>query len=87
MSKHEKTLEKLFCTPTPSDVRWTELTGLLKYLGYESVKQGKTGGSRRKFYHKGINDLIICHQPHPSPVLGRKCVRNIAEQLKNKGFF
>ena len=35
MSKHEKNLKRLSATPTPADLKWDELAGILKYLGYE----------------------------------------------------
>ena len=41
MSKHEKTLTKLNVKPTPADIKWDDLTALLKYLGYEPVKKAK----------------------------------------------
>ena len=86
MSKHEKTLTKLSAKPTPADIKWDDLTAALKYLGYEPVKKGKTGGSRRKFYHKEKNALISCHAPHPLPDVDKGCIDDVVENLKSYGF-
>ena len=86
MSKHEKTLARLITTPTPADIKWDELTGILKYLGYEELKKSKTGGSRRKFYHKEKDVLICCHKPHPSPDVVKGCISDVVEHLRIHGF-
>ena len=79
MSKHDKNLKRLCANPTPADIKWDDLVGVLKHLGYTLI----TGaGSRRKFYHKGRDALIICHQPHPSPDVDKGCVANVVEHLK-----
>lgn len=86
MGKHEKTLAKICSKPTPCDVKWNELKGLLEHLGYEMLPKGKTGGSRRKFYHKEKDALISCHEPHPAPDVAKGCVDDIADHLKANGF-
>jgi len=86
MSKHEKNLLKLSATPVPAQFKWDELTGVLKHLGYEQLKTGKSGGSRRKFYHKQKNDLISCHEPHPSPDVDKGCISDVVDHLKVHGF-
>lgn len=82
MSKHEKNLIRLCSTPTPADIKWDELAGILKFLGYEQLKPGKSGGSRRKFFHEGKNALICCHKPHPAPEVDKGCVDGVVEHLK-----
>ena len=82
MSKHEKNLKRLSATPKPADLKWDELAGILKYLGYELLKSGKSGGSRRKFYHKEKDALICCHEPHPSPDVDKGCISDVVEHLK-----
>lgn len=37
---------------------------LLGFLNYESLKTGKTGGSRRKFINRLTNHKIFYHEPH-----------------------
>jgi hypothetical protein len=86
MSKHEKTLARLSATPIPANIKWDELTGVLKYLGYTPLKSGKSGGSRRKFCHKEKDALILCHEPHPSPDVDKGCIADVVEHLKTYGF-
>jgi predicted RNA binding protein YcfA (HicA-like mRNA interferase family) len=83
MSKHQKTLERICSTPTPSDICWQEMQSALESLGY--VMLANTG-SRRKFYHRDKNDLIICHAPHSSHTVDKGCVNDVAEHLKANGF-
>ncbi|WP_297484398.1 type II toxin-antitoxin system HicA family toxin [Ferrovum sp.] len=83
MSKHEKNLKKLCASPTPADIKWDELVGVLKKLGYTLQR---SDGSRRKFYHEGKDALIICHQPHPLPDVDKGCVADVVEHLKNYEF-
>lgn len=83
MSKHDKTLIKIFRQPTVSDLKWDELTSLLKSLGYSLHK--KAGGSRRKFIHQTSNHIISCHEPHPSPHVAKYCVEQIADALRRNG--
>ncbi len=86
MSKQAKILQKLSAPQTPAGLKWDELVGVLKYLGYEQLKSGKSSGSRRKFYHKTKDALISCHQPHPSPDVDKGCVADIVTHLKTYGF-
>lgn len=82
MSKHKKALKKLCALPTPSDFKWDELRGVLEHLGYVMI----TGsGSRRKFFNKDKNALIICHEPHPSPNVDKGCISDVIEHLKIYG--
>lgn len=83
MTKHSKLLDKLNAKPTPSDIKWGELTTLLKGCGYELIKGS---GSRRKFYNKDVDDLIICHEPHPRPEVDKGCINDVIDHLKNKGY-
>jgi predicted RNA binding protein YcfA (HicA-like mRNA interferase family) len=83
MSKHQKALDKLCATPTPSSVKWDEVKCVLLHLGYVMLKNN---GSRRKFYHKDKDLLISCHEPHPLPDVDKGCVADIVEHLKINGF-
>lgn len=83
MSKHEKSLLKLCVKPVPADIKWEELKGVLEHLGY-TLQKGS--GSRRKFYHKAKDVLIICHQPHPSPDVDKGCVADVVEHLRTNKF-
>lgn len=87
MSKrHEKTLQRMQTRPPPSDVTWDELTALLRHLGYVPLKNGRTGGSRRKFYNKEKDALICCHEPHPQPHVDKGCIVDVVDHLTAKGF-
>jgi len=86
MAKHDKTLAKLRAKPTPADVKWSELRVLLEHLGYKMLTAGRSGGSRRKFFHAGKDALICCHQPHPSPDVDKACIDDVVEHLKANGF-
>jgi hypothetical protein len=83
MSKHTKALAKLCAKPPSADIKWDELKNLLEHLGY-TIMIGS--GSRRKFYCKEKNALIICHEPHPSPSVDKGCISAVAEHLRAHGF-
>lgn len=83
MAKHDKTLLKLSAKPTPADIKWNELKGLLEHLGYRALNND---GARRKFFHQGKDALIICHRPHPSPDVDKGCIDDVVEHLKKYEF-
>lgn len=82
MSKQDKVLEKLSRKPIPT-IKWDELCGCLEHLGYELLKGD---GSRRKFFHKEKNNLIICHEPHPSSDVAKGCLKDVQQHLTVMGF-
>ena len=82
MSKHDKTLQRLVATPTPANIKWDDLAGALKNLGYELLKGD---GSRRKFVFPGTNEVIAVHCPHPQPDVKQYVIRQFAEHLKLHG--
>lgn len=86
MSKHDKTLERMRRRPPPSDLTWDSMVALLLSLGYKPLKTGTTGGSRRKFFHKDKNALILCHEPHPQTTVDKGCVKDVVEHLTTYGF-
>jgi len=86
MSKHQKIIDRICSLPTPSDIRWDELKAALESVGYVMLKGGRTGGSRRKFYNKTIDKLIILHEPHPSKIVDKGAVNDVAEHLRAHGF-
>lgn len=83
MSKHSKALAKLCATPPAADLKWDELKTVLEHLGYVMLKGS---GSRRKFYHREKDALIICHQPHPTPSVDKGCIADVTEHLRTHGF-
>ena len=52
----------------PKDFSWDELVRLLTSLGYQEVKTGKSGGSRRKFIHETAPTIAL-HKPHPGNIV------------------
>lgn len=83
MGKPDKTLKKLGEKPIPAGIKWNELKSALEHLGYTMLNGN---GSRKKFYHKAKDALIICHKPHPSPDVDKGCIADIVEHLKSQGF-
>lgn len=78
--KHRKTLERIFETPTRSDVRWADIESLLAALGAE-MSEGR--GSRVRIYLNGIR--AVFHRPHPRPVTDRGAVRAVARFMVEAG--
>ncbi len=82
MSKKNKLFNRL-CS-RPKDFSWDELQRLLTDLGYVLVKQGKTGGSRRRFIHPELATITL-HKPHPENVLKRYQINQLIELLQQEG--
>lgn len=83
MSKAEKLLKRFLSKP--KDFTIDELRGLLKSVGYEEIKTGKTSGSRVTFYNSGLDDMIKFHKPHPSSIMKRCYLREIERRLRERG--
>lgn len=82
MAKIQKLIAKLLSNP--ADFTWEELLKILSYFGYEELKKGKTGGSRRKFADE-TKSLIILHKPHPGNILKRYQMNLVIAALKERG--
>lgn len=82
MSRKEKLLARL--QKRPKDFTWDELNILLKSLGYEKCKPGKTGGSRRRFVHPTASTITL-HKLHPNNTLKRYIINDILSVLKQEG--
>lgn len=70
MDKIDKTIQKL--KSNPKDFTWDELRKVLSHFGFEELKAGKTGGSRRKFVNSS-KDIISLHEPHPQKTVKALC--------------
>jgi len=81
MSKIEKLIARLLSRPT--DFTWEELSKVLGHFGYEELKTGKTGGSRRKFADKDKH-IIDLHKPHPGNIVKQYQIRDIINTLTEK---
>ena len=82
MAKHAKTLQRLLARPTPTNITWDEVIGLLKHLGFEAKNND---GSRRRFCQPVTGLVISLHQPHPQPEIKQYVARQLAELLKDYG--
>ena len=82
MTRQEKLQARLLSVP--KDFTWDELIKLLSMFGYKEVKQGKTGGSRRKFADDKKN-IVTLHKPHPSTIVKEYALREVIVHLKEKG--
>ena len=83
MSKIEKLLQRFLSKP--KDFTFADLSRLLKSFGYEVAKTGKTSGSRVAFYNAKLDDMIKFHKPHPSKIMKQCYLREIEQQLRDKG--
>lgn len=72
----------MYRKPTPADVKWDDMKAALEWLGYKTLNND---GSRRKFFHKEKDALIICHCPHPSPDVDKGCIDDVVEHLRTYG--
>jgi len=82
MSSKDKLIKKL--KSKPKDFTWDELTRLLGVLNFEETIKGKTGGSRRKFYHLGTGLIINLHKPHPTPIIKSYFIEQIIKKLEEE---
>ncbi len=82
MSRQEKLVTRLLTVP--KDITWEELIKVLNSFGYEEVKGGKTGGSRRRFADEKKN-IITLHKPHPANIVKSYALREVIAELNAKG--
>ncbi|MCL1952887.1 MAG: type II toxin-antitoxin system HicA family toxin [Oscillospiraceae bacterium] len=82
MSKKEKLIKRLLSRP--KDFTFEELVTLLGLLGYEPDKGGKTGGSRVKFVNTR-SDALWQHRPHPGNILKAYQVKDVIDNLTERG--
>lgn len=82
MSRKEKLVSRL--KQKPKDFTWSELTMLLRSLGYRRIKAGKTGGSRYRFVHP-LAPPISLHKPHPQNTVKRYVIDDLLMLLESEG--
>jgi len=78
MSRKEKLIARFL--QMPRNFHFDEMSRLLKDQGFESVKKGKTSGSRVKFEHKS-GKMILLHKPHPSGIMKMYQLKQVKEIL------
>ncbi len=82
-NKIEKAKKRLKSLPT--DYRYSEAKNLLISLGYYEYNKGKTSGSRVLFIKKADAHKIMLHKPHPKDEMPLYAVRQLVENLENRG--
>jgi hypothetical protein len=83
MSRRDKALRRFLSKPT--DFRFDEMSRLLKDLGYEEIRSGKTSGSRVAYLNKLSGHIIRLHRPHPGNIVKRYQMELIEDALRAKG--
>lgn len=79
-TRNRETLQAIFATPTPTNLRWIAIEGLFLALGAE-VTEG--AGSRVRVALNGVRQVF--HRPHPHPTAGRATVRDVRDFLTRAG--
>ena len=82
MSQKEKLLSRILSNP--KDFTFQEMITLLNQFGYSEVSGGKTGGSRVTFSNEK-KDYIRIHKPHPRNILKSYQVKNLINDLRERG--
>ena len=75
-TKHQRTLERIFTTPTLKNLAWRDLENLFVAIGCE-VSEG--AGSRVAFVHGTLR--IDFHRPHPTKEAKPYQIRDAREFL------
>lgn len=80
MSKHDKTLQAVFDTPTKANIAWSDIESMLKHNGAE-ISEGS--GSRVRIYLNGVR--AVFHRPHPQDEAGKATVKSMRSFLERAG--
>ena len=83
MSKLDKAKERI--ASRPRDYTYTELRVLLQQLGFEESSNGRTSGSRVKFYRERDKRAILLHKPHPGDIIDPGALRMLVNTLRELG--
>jgi hypothetical protein len=79
-SKQRATLEKVFATPTRSDIPWSDIESMVEAVG-ATVQQRR--GSRVSFSLNGV--VAVFHEPHPQRQAPQATVRGVRDFLGQAG--
>jgi hypothetical protein len=63
---------------------WRKFVQLLSALGYEELRTGKTGGSRRKYFNQDSKHMIFLDEPHDGE-MKPGMVHRLRKELEEKG--
>lgn len=78
--RHQETLEAIFSRPTPANITWDEVVGLLRAL---NATLSEREGSRVAV---ALNErCAVLHRPHPQKEVKRTSVRDIRDFLEGAG--
>jgi hypothetical protein len=77
------TLCAIFAVPTRADVVWNDFARLVRALGGEWRKPGRSAGSGRRAVLNGVRGLF--HEPHPDPRIKKGSVESARMFLSNAG--
>jgi hypothetical protein len=83
MSRRDKALRRFLSRP--ADFRFDEMSRMLKDLGYEEIRSGKTSGSRVAYLNKLTGHIIRLHRPHPGNIVKRYQMELIEGALRAEG--
>lgn len=83
MSQKDKLLNKFLSRP--KSFTYNDLETLLRALGYNEAKTGKTSGSRVAFINQETAHIIRLHKPHPGNELKRYQIDYLIEELTKMG--
>jgi hypothetical protein len=64
--------------------RYCDFERLLTAVGFDQIRAGKTGGSRRKFMHRTTKGMIWLDEPHDGE-MRPAMVRRLRLQLETLG--
>ena len=78
--KHQKTLLAIFHHPVSGNIRWKDVSAMLRELGADLLERE---GSRVAVVLDG--EVHIQHRPHPSPCMDKGAVADLRDFLKNRG--
>ena len=79
-TKQRATLAKIFATPTPKDIPWTDIESLMRALDAQVLQRE---GSRVRFGLGGV--VAVLHEPHPERHTPMTSVRQVRIFLERAG--
>jgi len=81
VSRKEKIVKRFLASP--KDFSFDEAVTLLKLMGFEEVKTGKTSGSRVRFRNELLEKEFKMHKPHPGKILKQYQLNDIKILLQD----
>jgi len=79
-SRHQATLEAVFESPPPANLRWSAVESLFEALGAE-ITEGQGSRVRVRLRRR----VGVFHRPHPRPEAGRGILRSVRRFLESAG--